>query len=125
MIKARGNILLVDDEKIILQIMSKILQSEGYTTALAETGHKAIETIKNSSFDAALIDLGLPDINGMDLLRMIRTVRPTVKRIVLTGKMLTEEESKSLLQEADSLLTKPCKAQQLIEVLKTIIGKKP
>jgi DNA-binding response OmpR family regulator len=125
MVEARGNILLVDDDEAILQVMSKILQKEGYTIAIAETGRKAIEKIKNGSFDAVFIDLGLPDVKGLDLLRIIGAIRPTVKRIVLTGSVLTAGESKSLLQEADSLLTKPCTAQELVGVLKTIVGKKP
>jgi DNA-binding response OmpR family regulator len=125
MTEAKGNILLVDDEEAILQIMSKILQKEGYTTATAETGRRAMEKIKNGSFDAVFIDLKLPDMKGLDLLRMIGAVRPTVKRIVLTGSVLAEAESKSLLQEADGLLTKPCTAQELVDALKTIVRKKP
>ncbi len=111
------NILLVDDEVGILEVMSTILRKKGYLVSTAQTGRMAIDKIRHESFDVALIDIRLSDVNGLDLLRMIKAVKPSVKRIVLTGDVLSQETAKSLLEDVDGMLTKPCTAQELFEVL--------
>ncbi len=123
MVEPTGRILLVDDERPILEIMSRILQKQGFTVATAETGRTAIQKIKNDTFDTVLVDLKLQDVNGIDLLRMITAVNPDIKKIVLTGEVLTDEKSKSILDEADGLLMKPCTAQELVEALKQVAEK--
>ncbi len=114
--KTQGSILIIDDEKPILLVLSRILQKQGYTVDTAETGHAAIEKIKKHSFDVALIDLKLPDVSGIDLLQMFNAEKPYMKKIVLTGDIISEGEV--LEEEADAVLKKPCKAEDLLRVIK-------
>ena len=63
-------ILIVDDEQITLDNISYILQKQGYITTTCLTGQKAVELLKKNKFDVLITDLKLPDIDGIDILKI-------------------------------------------------------
>lgn len=113
--KAKGNILVVDDEKPILQVLTRILRKYGYSVDTAETGREAIEKMNKQSYDLALIDLGLKDMRGLELLRIIGAHNPKMKKIIITG--FTSEEKKARSEGADAYLVKPFKAEELLKII--------
>jgi DNA-binding response OmpR family regulator len=112
------NILLVDDDKSILRILTRILQKQGYKIYTAETGREAEEIINGQSFDLALIDVKLPDTDGLDLLQKIQVTRPNMIKIILTGFASMDNGIKALNSGADAYLVKPVEPTELLKVLK-------
>lgn len=107
-------VLIVDDDESIARLFKMILQGKGYLVDTAGTGKEAIEKVSNESFDVALIDLILPDINGLELLPKIHS---HTRKIVMTGSATEENERKSLINGADALLPKPVKTETLLKVV--------
>lgn len=112
------NILLVDDDKSILRILTSILQKQGYTVHTAETGREAEEMINSQSYDLALIDVKLPDTDGVDLLQQIQATRPNMIKIILTGFASMDNGIKALTAGADAYLVKPVEPTELLKILK-------
>jgi CheY-like chemotaxis protein len=67
--KTNGSILVVDDEEIMREILEALLKGEGYSVRLASSGEEGVELAKNVPFDAAVIDVMMPGMNGMETLR--------------------------------------------------------
>ena len=112
------NILLVDDDKSILRILTRILQKQGYNTDTAETGREAEGQINIRPYDLALIDVKLPDTDGVDLLQRIQAIRPSMIKIILTGFASMENGIKALNAGADAYLVKPVEPTELLKILK-------
>jgi len=72
---AHPAILVVDDDQVILQSFARILERHGYDVETAATGHEAIERCKNGSYDVALLDIKLPDMDGTQLLKELGAMR--------------------------------------------------
>ncbi len=112
------SILLVDDDKSILRILTRILQKQGYGVRTAETGREAEEMINSQSYDLALIDVKLPDTDGVDLLQKIQVTRPNMIKIILTGFASMDNGIKALNSGADAYLVKPVEPTELLKILK-------
>jgi two-component system response regulator HydG len=111
-------ILIIDDDKSILRILTRILQKQGYNTHTAETGREAEEMINNQSYDLALIDVKLPDTDGVDLLQRMKATRPNMIKIILTGFASMDNGIKALNAGADAYLVKPVQPTELLKILK-------
>ena len=107
-------VLIVDDDKSILRIFTLILQRKGYSTDTAETGKEALEKTNSQFYDVALIDVVLPDINGLDLLK--RMPHKT-KKIVITGATSEENQKRAQIEGADAYLLKPIKLEELLQII--------
>ena len=82
---AKKHVIVIDDDKSILRTFTRILQKNGYEIDVAETGKEAIEKSTKQSYDLALIDIRLPDMDGTDLLvKMQQTMHDGIK-IMITG----------------------------------------
>lgn len=78
-------ILIVDDDKTILEGFKAVLEMKGYKVSLAENGKEAIEKVRNNFFNLALIDIKLPDMEGTELLPEFRQINRWIKTIIVTG----------------------------------------
>ena len=116
--KKKKSVLIIDDDKSILRIFTLILQKQEYEADTAETGEEATEKISNRSYDLALIDVKLPDIDGIDLSRRIHSTNPNMIKIVITGFASIENGVKSLNSGADAYLVKPVKPEELVKIIK-------
>jgi len=111
------NILVVDDDKVALQITERILRKQGYHVDVAETGREAEEKVNSKIFDLALIDVRLPDIDGVDLVEEIHRIKPKMIKIVFTGFASMENGIKAMEAGADAYLVKPVPSQELIRIV--------
>lgn len=100
------------------RVFTRILQKEGYTVETAETGSEALKKIENSTFDVALIDVKLPDINGLDLLPILQKTAPAMVKIVITGYSLSEGRPGALRLGADEYFKKPIPPPELLKAIK-------
>lgn len=123
--QANGSrILIVDDDKIILSILTKFLQKSGYQTDVAETSREALEKVKNQYYDVAIMDIKLPDMEGTDLLLIMNRTSPRTTKIMMTGFASKENRDRSLNRGADAYLVKPIAPQQLLSTIKEKLSAK-
>ena len=111
------SILIIDDDKFILDVFSRILKNQGYIVDTAETGQKALEKLKTKKFDLAIIDMILPDTNGTSLIPKMNEIQPEIKKIVLTGYPSAADSNKTKKQGVNAYLIKPVKSEKIIETI--------
>jgi two-component system KDP operon response regulator KdpE len=99
-------VLLVDDEPAILRLLRTSLAAQGYRTQEAATGAKALELAAGGGIDVVLLDLGLPDLDGMEVLKRMRAASP-VPVVVLTSRDEERTKVAALDLGADDYVTKP------------------
>lgn len=114
---AHATILVVDDDQIILQSFARILKKRGYDVETAATGHEAIERCKKGSYDLALLDIKLPDMDGTQLLKELNAVSDTMIKIMVTGYATLDSALQSLLLEASAYVIKPVDSDELLKVV--------
>ena len=105
-------------------MLSSILEGEGYTIEAVEDGKKAVKICEKASFDAALIDVDLPDIKGTELLSKLKELQPKMVKIIITGLPSIENAVKSVNEKADGYLLKPVNIAELLEMIKRLITEK-
>ncbi len=112
-------VLIVDDNVDAAQSLGRVLQLLGHDAQVAHDGQQALEMLKDNSFDAAFLDLGLPRMSGYELARNIRSLNhsPPIKLVALTGWGQDDDRRKSKLAGFDLHLTKPIDAATVQRVL--------
>jgi len=113
----KKSILIVDDDRTILQTLKAILESRGYISDTAETGGEAIEKSKAKLFDLALLDIKLPDMEGTKLLTMMHENLPKTVKIMITGYPSLENAVEALNHEADAYVMKPFEPEKLLALI--------
>ena len=111
------NLLIVEDEKSLAEEMASFLKSENFLCDLAFTGIEASEKIAVNLYDFVLLDLGLPDYNGLDLITEARKAGSEASFIIITARGAVEDKVKGLDLGADDYLAKPF---ALVELLSRI-----
>ncbi|MBN2605477.1 MAG: response regulator transcription factor [Bacilli bacterium] len=114
------NILLVEDDKGIVKMVSIALESNKYSVVKTKSGMEAINSIQNGSFDLVLLDLGLPDIDGVEVLKKIREYSD-VPIIIISARFKEEEKVEALELGADDFLTKPFGVNELLARIKVVM----
>ncbi len=114
----KKKILIIDDDKFILKVFSRILEKEGYSIETVETGNEALKKLKNNTYDMSLIDVKLPDIDGIDLLSRMHKTNPEITKIVITGFPRLEDANRAMDQGATAYLVKPVRTEELVELIK-------
>ena len=117
MTENKRSILIIDDNPSILRTITRVLSKEGYDLYTAQTGKEASEKLSTKKFDVALIDVGLGETMGTDLLPLMNKVAPSMLKIVFTGTPMSEATRNEVMREADVFLLKPVKPETLIGIL--------
>jgi DNA-binding NtrC family response regulator len=100
-------ILLVDDEKDFLDIMSERLKYRGMDVATAGSAREAISKIALESYDVIVLDLQMQEMDGLEALKVLRTVKPELQVILLTGHVTLEKGVEAMKLGAMDLMEKP------------------
>ncbi len=118
----KEKILVVDDEKIARVTLTQILRLEGYTVHSVESGEMALEALRQESFDLVIVDLQMPGISGLDVLR--NTVRefPGVRFIILTAYGSMDTAIEALRSHAYDYLLKPASPQQILDTVNRVLS---
>jgi len=111
--KAGARILVVDDEPAILRALRTILTRYGFQVETAETGRWALECLRHHQPDLILLDLGLPDLDGLDIIREVRG-HSNVPIVVLSVRGAERDKVAALDLGADDYLTKPFGVDELL-----------
>ena len=120
MMEFKRTALIIEDEENIGNFMSAILKANGYKTILCTTGEQGMQCAESYCPDVILLDLGLPDIDGMEVLKKIRewTVTPI---IIISARNDEEEKVRALDGGADDYITKPFGNQELLARIRTAL----
>lgn len=117
--KARANdsILVVDDDLDFLEIIKRILVSKGYEVETAPSASEAIARIKEHFYNATILDISLPDTDGIELLSRLLEMHPDIIAIMLTGHSSLQNAIQSLNRGAFAYLEKPLDPDNLLSVI--------
>ena len=115
-----SRILLVDDEASIQRSVVPLLRSRGYEVDAASTGHEALSAVEQRLPDLIILDLGLPDIEGVELCQRVRA-RWDVPIIVLSARSTEQQKVVALDRGADDYVTKPFGPEELLARVRTAL----
>ncbi len=120
LISSNQQILIIEDEAILKKVMAFSLHKAGYKTIEASNGEEARKILKARSVEIILLDIGLPDCNGLDLLEEIREFAPEVAVIVMTAQDTVENIDRTKRLGASALFIKPIILKQLKETIRAV-----
>lgn len=119
----KGRILFVDDDAAAQKLYRAYLQSEGYEVVTASSGLEGVEASERHDFDAVVMDLNMPGLDGWMAMSLIRARRPDVPTVVLTGDTGPDLEARARTAGAAAFLSKPCLPEVLIRAVAVAIDK--
>jgi len=119
----RTRILIVDDDESIRKILSTILEEEGYVVDTAENGKEAIEKSTAKFYNLALIDVRLPDIEGVTLLAKLKETVPRMRKIIITGFPSIQNAIEAVNNKADGYMLKPFEICKILGTIKEQLKK--
>ena len=108
-------LLLVDDEKDFVNILSKRIKRRNIDVAKAFSGAEAIQALRGQEFDVAVLDLKMEDMDGLEVLKMLKILDPQLAVIMLTGHGSAEAAEQGIKLGAFDYLTKPCELEELLK----------
>ena len=117
----KDRVLIVEDEKNIARVLQLELEFEGYTVDIAYTGTDGLIKYREQQWDLVLLDLMLPGLNGLDVLRRIRATEDETPVILLTAKNYTEDKVAGLDLGANDYVTKPFEIEELLARVRSAI----
>ncbi len=117
----KDRVLIVEDEKNIARVLQLELEFEGYTVDIAYTGTDGLIKYREQQWDLVLLDLMLPGLNGLDVLRRIRATEDETPVILLTAKNNTEDKVAGLDLGANDYVTKPFEIEELLARVRSAI----
>jgi len=115
---SKGNILIVDDELVVRDSLTKWFREEGYQTEAASSAREALEKIAANGFDIVLIDIKMPSMDGMELQQRLRDVDPDLVLIIMTGYPSVETAVQALKRGAFDYITKPFDPDDLVHIVR-------
>ncbi len=115
--KADKSILVVDDDLDFLEIIKRILGNKGYEVGTAPSAGEAITQLEERSYNVAILDISLPDVDGTELLSRFLEMHPDIIAIMLTGHSSVQNAIKSLNRGAFAYLEKPLDPENLLSVI--------
>lgn len=116
-------ILIVDDDVTIRSTMEAILEDEGYTVDSAANGKEAIKKTNEQIYNLALLDIRLPDMEGVELLKLMKDSVPRMRKIMVTGFPSLQNAVEAVNRNADAYLIKPVDIDQLLTTVKEQLEK--
>ncbi|MCW4009617.1 MAG: response regulator [Candidatus Bathyarchaeota archaeon] len=124
MTEEKRTVLIVDDDQSILRVFTRVLEKKGYAVTTVENGKSSLKQIERRRFDAALIDMRLPDIEGTELLPVLQQKSPGTIRIVFTGSPNMQSLANGKRNDMDAFLIKPVNPEVLLRILNEKLKKK-
>ena len=114
-------VLLIESDAALAQSMELMLKSEGMSVYHSDLGEEGIDLAKLYDYDIVLLDLGLPDISGFDVLRSLRLAKIKTPVMIVSGLAGIEDKVRGLGHGADDYLTKPFHKDELVARIHAIV----
>jgi DNA-binding NtrC family response regulator len=119
-----GAVLVVDDEEIMREILETLLVREGYEVTLAASGAEGIERAKGATFDAAIVDVMMPEMDGLETLDGLKKVDEEIAVIMITAFASVETAIAAMKRGAFDYITKPFKNDEVLVVLRNAVERR-
>lgn len=113
--KIKARVLLVDDEDDFLQILSERLKARGLAVDTVNSGEDAISQVEQHAYDAVIVDLSMPGIDGLETIRRIKEISSSAEVIMLTGHGSVESSVEAMKLGAGDFLEKPVEMSTLLD----------
>ena len=110
-------VLVIDDESVICDACELVLSEKGHTVTLRNNGRAGLNAIREGTYDILLLDMKLPDIDGMDILKVVREEKPGLCTIVMTGYSSISNAVQAMRKGADNYLAKPFTEDELVQAI--------
>jgi len=117
-VSEQARILVIDDDKSIRETLKAVLEEKGYIVDTAENGEGAIEKSKTKFYNLALIDIRLPDMDGVKLLTAMKETVPKMVKIILTGYPSLQNAIEAVNRGADGYVVKPFDMDNVLNTIK-------
>src|SRR5262245_28111720 len=117
-------ILVVDNERSVAEMLASALKSEGHDVAIALSGVDGLASIRQSPPDGVFLDLVMPEMTGLDVLRQIRAEWPDLQVVIITGFPDTEALAKARMLGISGVIEKPTVLRRLADVLADLRGER-
>ena len=114
------NFLIIDDEALICFNLEKIFSSEGHYSTSVHNGEDAIKEIEKKSYDIIFLDLALPDINGVQVLKRIKEIKPDQLVVIITGYPDSDLLNQALELSPLAFVKKPFRREQIRNLIQSI-----
>ena len=114
-------VLVVDDEPNIAELLAMALRLEGWEIAVAHSGAKAVAAARRERPDAIVLDIMLPDFDGLEVMRRIRTQQPELPVLFLTARDSVEDRVAGLTAGGDDYVTKPFSLEEVVARLRALL----
>src|SRR5699024_3832289 len=111
---SQPNILIVEDEQKLSRVLQLELQYENYTTSIANNGKDALQQMEEKEWDLVLLDIMLPELSGLEVLRKVRRTDKTTPIILLTARDEVHDKVSGLDLGANDYITKPFQIEELL-----------
>lgn len=117
-----NKILIIDDDEEMCKEMSEILSDEGYSVNMAFDGLAGQRIIETNNYDLLLLDLKMPGINGLEILKTIKAEKIKAKVIILTGSLaVINKEFSDILKLADGVISKPFAVEVVLAKIRELL----
>jgi DNA-binding NtrC family response regulator len=123
MMSSQTRILVIDDDENITKVVAYILKDQGYSVDIAGTGTEAIKKTQLNQYDLMLIDIRLPDMEGIEILNKIRDTTPKIRKIIITGYPTLQNAVAAINRGADAYIIKPFDVEKMLATVKEQIEK--
>ncbi len=120
----KGTILVVDDEEIMREILETLLTREGYDVKLASSGEEGLELARALPFDAAVVDIMMPGLNGIETLDELRRLDEDLAVIIITAYASVESAISAMKSGAFDYITKPFKNEEVLVVIRNAMERR-
>ncbi len=121
---AKMNILVADDDRAVVSTFAQVLRREGYSVQLASEGIEALKKIGESRFDLVICDVRMPGMDGLEVLRRIKSTNPEIDVIIVTAYATVEDGVKAIKYGAHDYLVKPLDVEELCHKVANVMEKR-
>ena len=119
----KTSLFIVDDDELLRETVSDIFTEKGYLVETASTGKEAIQKLEERSFNVVLIDIRLPDIDGIELLKKLKRMHPGTEGIIITGYATLETSIKAVREGAFAYVMKPLQMDEVFDIVEQALEK--
>jgi DNA-binding response OmpR family regulator len=120
----RKNIIIVDDELLIRDLLYDFFSEKDWGVSVFDTGEKALEAVKNRRYDICLVDLKMPEIDGLSFIKKLRNSHPTMPVVIMTAFPTVETAIDALRLKVDDYIIKPFNINKLFKTLDSFVEQK-
>ncbi|MBA3029907.1 MAG: response regulator [Desulfobacteraceae bacterium] len=118
--KPRIRILFIDDEVGFVDVVAKRMEKRGMDVTKTNSGAQALQALRKNDFDVVILDLKMEDMDGIEVLKILKRMAPDLEVIMLTGHGSEKAAKEGIQFGAADYLTKPCDFEELMDKIKEV-----